>query len=113
MYSRASSPSRTTKTWLTIFCLLNACNANISSLELSSTSRISTPWFSMKTSSGESEGKSRTLAGLRVGPNSASVALDDPLYKGQPPPGPLVIIRAVQSLKDAEKLADILHVEAG
>src|ERR1700683_2234559 len=113
MYSNPSAPSRTTRIWLTMFCFLNACKASNSSFGLSSTSRISTPLFTMKVSSFESEGKCRAVVQHRFAPNSASVAMDDSLHDGQTYPGPLVICGAVQSLKDAEQFADVLHVESG
>src|ERR1700722_2523356 len=61
----------------------------------------------------EGKREGRALVGFCLGPDPASVTLDDALRDGQADTGPLVLGRAVQSLKNSEELSDMLHVETG
>ena len=53
----------------------------------------------------------RALARLRLGPDAAAVAVDDPLHDRQAHPRALVILGPVQPLEHAEELMGIPHVE--
>src|SRR6187401_3392341 len=59
------------------------------------------------------EEESRPFAGLRFGPHSAAVPVDDPLHDRESHPRPRKLGRAVQPLEHAEELLVVLHVEAG
>src|ERR1700719_3950657 len=103
MNSSASAPSRTTWTLLARLWFLKACSASISSLGLSSTSRISMLFSGIDGTSFKSEGKSGTPVDLDLRPDPAAVTVDDPLHDGQTNASTVVIDRAVQPLKDAEE----------
>src|SRR6266404_678520 len=78
----------------------------------SSTSRISTLLvvvMGFHIRNGEEEGCA--LVRLRLGPDSASVLVDDPLNRHESNSGAFKIPRLVQALKNTEELAGILHFE--
>src|SRR5437588_9356599 len=58
----------------------------------------------------EIEGRPAIESAFR--PGAAAVALHDAANIGEPDPGPLEFVGAVEPLKYAEQLARILHVEA-
>src|ERR1700738_1619901 len=78
---------------------------------LSSTSRMSARWSSMR-GAFRREVKCRALIDRCFGPDTAAVALDDALYDRQADTGACEILRTVQSLKHVEHLVGILHIEA-
>src|SRR5437763_15584511 len=53
------------------------------------------------------------FARLRFGPDPAAVPVKDALDSGQAHSGALELLRAMKPLKNAEKLARVLEVEAG
>ena len=53
----------------------------------------------------------RALSDLALGPNPASVTVNDTLYDCQAHTHPVIFARIMEALKDAEELVIILHVE--
>src|ERR1700733_2239787 len=56
---------------------------------------------------------SGAAADLALGPDPAAMLGDDTLDDRQTDPGSGKLLRSVQPLEGAEKLADILHIESG
>lgn len=63
------------------------------------------------TSHRQAESECRTFPNGCFRPDSAPVALDDPLYDRQPDAGAFEFIGPVQALPDSKQLARIAHVE--
>src|SRR5262245_10397236 len=113
MNSSASAPSRTTCTRLARWCALKACKASFTSLELSSTSRISTCCCAIARFPLQGEIERRPLVPLGFGPDASAVAVHDALGDGQADARPLELLRVMKPLEDFEQLVGIAHVEAG
>src|ERR1700687_310651 len=79
---------------------------------LSSTSKMSARWSSMRGGAFRCEVKCCAVIDRGLDPDTAAVALDDALYDCQADAGAREILRAMQSLKHVEQLVGILHVEA-
>src|SRR5580765_4772087 len=54
----------------------------------------------------------RALALFRLGPDSAPMAVDDPLADAQPDPGPGILLGVVRALECLEYPILVLHFEA-
>src|ERR1700674_866074 len=109
--SSASTPSRATWTLFARLAVLKACSVSLTSLGLSSTSRMSVCSSIMRRPL-HGEVERCPSIDRRLGPNAPAVALDDALHDRQADAGAFEILRAMQPLKHAEKLVGILHVEA-
>src|ERR1041384_1683340 len=91
---------------------LSARNVRASSRGLSSTNRITL--FSMRCllEACEAEVKGCPLVHRAFGPDATAVPVDDALHGRKANARAFKLARAVQTLKRAEQLADISHVEA-
>src|SRR5207245_1843643 len=109
--ARASAPSRATTISFWMLFFASARRVNASSSGLSSTKRIERSC--MIRSSSKREIKGRAPVGGALGPDLAAVAVDDPLYRGEPDPRAGELAGRVQPLKRAEQLGGVRHVESG
>src|SRR4051794_8679683 len=111
-HSMASTPSRTTTISFVSLFFAKARSVSASSSGLSSTSRIVAPIMDLsRVRQGEIEGSS--LLGLGVGPDPATVPVNDPLHGCKPDACALELSTRVQALEGAEELVGVLHLEAG
>src|SRR5579863_3761485 len=85
--------------------------ASLMSLALSSTSRISTRFSIITRRSVQGKIEDCPLARSCLGPDTSAVTVDDSLDDRQAHSRPCIIFGPVQSLKNAEQLAGIFHVE--
>src|SRR5581483_8375605 len=110
------APSRATCSRFASRAPLSASSVSCSSSGLSSTRRISAISISSSglfmSVSFEREVECGSFADLRFSPDAASVAVNDALDEGEPDSGSLVLGLAVQSLKHAEELVRVPHVES-
>src|SRR5688572_17580089 len=114
MKSRASCPSLTHSSLLARPPLFMARIVSSASIELSSTSNISTcSNDSMGFLSRQGEIERRPVARLAVGPDAPPVPRDDALDQCEPDAGAGKLARAVQPLEHAEQLRLVTWVEAG
>src|SRR5881275_2662556 len=105
MNSSASAPSRTTWTRLARLCVLKACSASLTSLGLSSTSKMTIGASGMRDlTGGPSEEKGRSLVGPGIGPDPSTMSVNDSLHDRQPHARSFVVLGAVQTLKHAKQL---------
>src|SRR5438046_434319 len=111
MKSSASAPSATTCSRPGSPACANACLKSSASSALSSTNRISAVSSGMSSSLSEGEEKRRALFRLGLGPDAATVPVDDALHDGQADARALKFVGPMQPLKHSEKLSGILHVE--
>src|ERR1700730_17420380 len=109
--SRASTPSRATCTVFARLAVLKACSVSLTSLGLSSTSRISARGSTMIWNL-RCEVERRAPTDGCFNPDTPAVALDNALDDRQAHASAFEILRAMQSLEYAEQLVGILHVEA-
>src|SRR6202171_3448951 len=106
--SSASTPSRATWTVLARLAVLKACSVSLTSLGLSSTSRISARWSAMNLSL-RREVECCPPVDRRLGPDTPAVTLDDALHDRQADAGAFEILDAMQALEYAEQLVGVLH----
>src|SRR5919204_6407796 len=104
MKSSASAPSRATWTRLARLCCLKLCSASSTSFRLSSTSRMSTVWSGMGRLSFQRKEKRGAAVGLRLGPDTPAVAMDDALHDRQAHSGACIVLGTVQPLEHPKKL---------
>src|SRR3990172_1179547 len=112
MNSSASAPSRTTSIRLAMLFFFRAWSASLTSLGLSSTSRISMGLSVIVFFSFDRKIEHRAFVHFSLHPYAPAVALDDALYDGQTHARALVLFRAVKSLEHAEKFVHVFHVKA-
>src|SRR2546421_5170451 len=112
MKSSALAPSGATWTRLARLCCLRLCSASSTSFGLSSTSRISTVWSGMGRLSCQGKEKRGAAVGLRLGPDTPAVAVDDALRDRQADAGAVIVLGAVQPLEHPKELVGVAHVEA-
>src|SRR5919204_3739821 len=112
MKSNASAPSRATWTRLARLCCLRLCSANSTSFGLSSTSRISTVWSGMGRLSFQRKEKRGAVVGLRIGPDTPAVAVDDALHDREAHSSAGIVLGTVQPLEHPKEFVGVTHVEA-
>ena len=60
---------------------------------------------------GSGEEKGRPFVNQTLGPDTASVPMQDPLHCGQPDPCSFERFGLVKALKDAKKFIDVFHIK--
>src|SRR5947209_2114816 len=116
--ARASTPSSTTNSRLSIFPSRNVSVIRRTSPGLSSTSRMSmgrasdgSPMAALLTGR-EGEVKAAPPARFRFGPDAPAVALDHLFADGQPDARTRVLLAVVQALEDQENALGVLRLDA-
>src|SRR5919202_2155045 len=112
MKSNASAPSRATWTRLARLCCLRLCSANSTSLGLSSRSRISMVWSGMGRLSLQRKVKRGAAVGLRIGPDTPAMAVDDALRDREAHSSACIVLGTMQPLEHPKEFVGVAHVEA-